>query len=180
MNTTLRDVAKILSKSYGNLTYHYATKEDVIIALYKDLNSELTELQKPSGSENLLVYFLSLPSISYQITTKYLFFTLDFVEVKRNYPKVYAQISKSAEARKVKWLHLLKSLNELGYFKNLMDERELNYIMFLSGSVRSAYFQKLPREKYKESDYCLAVNLLLKPYLSEAGLKIYDNLPFLY
>ena len=37
MNVTLRDVAAQLDKSYGNITYHYPTKEAVITELFDDM-----------------------------------------------------------------------------------------------------------------------------------------------
>ena len=38
MNTTLRDVAKSMNKSYGNITYHFQTKEDVLFSLLDEMN----------------------------------------------------------------------------------------------------------------------------------------------
>ena len=53
MNTTLRDVAKYLNKSYGNITYHYATKEEVIFSLLNEMNEELLSLQQFDENENI-------------------------------------------------------------------------------------------------------------------------------
>ncbi|UTW61542.1 TetR/AcrR family transcriptional regulator [bacterium SCSIO 12741] len=175
MNITLRDVAKENKKSYGNVTYHYPTKEDVIMELHQDMNAELTALQKPTSQEDLLVYFLTLPSISYAITLKYLFFSIDFIEIKRNFQKVYAEAMKAAETRKESWLQLLNKLNEQGHFKEEMSDEDLHYIMYLSGSARTAYFQMYPSDVYNEKAYCQMVNRLLKPYLSDGGMKVYDG-----
>lgn len=176
LNITLRDVAKTLDKSYGNITYHYPTKEDLVRELYQDMNSELTALQNPTEGDNLLVYFLTLPSISYPIALRYLFFSVDFIEIKRNFSKVYEEVITSGEVRKLKWLQLLKSLNDQGYFRNEMSDEELFYIMYLSGSARTAYFQLYPYGAYNEKTYCQMVNMLLKPYLSEKGLYIYNEI----
>ncbi|MEM6735987.1 MAG: helix-turn-helix domain-containing protein [Bacteroidota bacterium] len=174
-NITLRDVSKKLNKSYGNLTYHYPTKQDVILELHRDMNLELTKLQRPSDNLNLLAYFLALPAMSYSITLKYLFFSIDFTEIKRNFSDVYSEIYMSTETRRSKWLSLLKKLKKQGYFNQNIKDDELNYIMFLSGSARTAYFQTLPASAYNEKAYCKMVNMLLKAYLSEAGIKIYDD-----
>jgi AcrR family transcriptional regulator len=53
MNTTLRDVAKSMNKSYGNITYHFQTKEDVLFSLLDEMNKELIALQEIKESENL-------------------------------------------------------------------------------------------------------------------------------
>jgi len=51
MNITLREIAEKLNKSYGNITYHFATTEVLINDLFEDMNTELVVLQnKINGS----------------------------------------------------------------------------------------------------------------------------------
>lgn len=76
MNTTLRDVAKSMNKSYGNITYHFQTKEDVLFSLLDEMNKELIALQEIKESENLLLYFFNLPNSNYSISLEYLFLSL--------------------------------------------------------------------------------------------------------
>ena len=175
-NITLRDVAKSLQISYGNVTYHYPTKLHVLKELYHDMVVELTARQRPSDDKELLEYILSLPSISYLIELKYLFFSIDYTEIKRNYTALYEEIANATEVRKTKWLIILKKLNSLGVFKRELNDKELYYIMFLSGSIRTAYFQAFPFEAYDEKQYCEMVNMLLKPYLSKSSLTIYHKI----
>jgi AcrR family transcriptional regulator len=175
MNVTLRDVGKELKKSYGNLTYHFATKEILIKELHEDMNKELQELQSPNEKEDLLLYFLMLPSISFEITVKYLFFMIDFVEIKRNFPIIFKTMSDLAVQRKIKWKMLLQKLQALGYLNNSLEDQDLEYIMFLSGSVRAAYFQIQHASTYNKSDFVIFVNNLLKPYLSDKGLLVFKE-----
>lgn len=174
-NVSLRDVGKELNRSYGNLTYHYPTKEDLVLEIYKEMNIELTDLQSPSAYENMLMYFLTLPLISYEISLKYLFFTVDFVEIKRNFPRVYSKIVMSQDKRKQMWLQLLKKLHADGFLIDSLIEDDLMYLMFLSGSIRSSYFQLLPTSQYNKIEFSKTVNRLLKNYLSRKGLKVYDD-----
>ena len=175
-NVSLRDVGKELNRSYGNLTYHYPTKEDLVLEIYKEMNVELTDLQSPSAYENMLMYFLTLPLISYEISLKYLFFTVDFVEIKRNFPRVYSKMVMSQDKRKQMWLQLLKKLHADGFLIDSLIEDDLMYLMFLSGSIRSSYFQLLPTSQYNKIEFSKTVNRLLKNYLSRKGLKVYDDL----
>ncbi len=85
MNVTLRDVAKYLNKSYGNVTYHFPIKEDVISDLLGEMNEELLLLQEVDENKDLLLYLFNLPSSNYSISVKYLFFIVDYLELKRNY-----------------------------------------------------------------------------------------------
>ncbi len=174
-NVSLRDVGKELKRSYGNLTYHYPTKEDLVLEIYKEMNVELTDLQSPAAYENLLTYFLTLPLMSYDISLKYLFFTVDFVEIKRNFPRVYSKMVMSQDERKQIWLKLLKKLYAEGFLIDSLIEDDFMYLMFLSGSIRSSYFQLLPTSQYNKTEYCKTVNQLLKNYLSQKGLKVYDD-----
>jgi len=175
LNVTLRDIAKALNKSYGNLTYHYPTKEDLVLALYHEMNGELTELQLPESNRDLLSYFMSLPSVSYDISLKYLFLTVDFVEIKRNFPKVYAIMTVLQEERQLKWLKLLNQLHTEGFLKDSLSEEDLRYIMLLSASIRTSYFQFQSNTLYSKTTYSKTVNQLLKYYLSDKGRKVYHE-----
>ncbi len=175
MNVTLREVADGLKKSYGNITYHFATKAVLIEALFEDMNRELSALQQPSFEVDLLRYFLRLPSDSYGITTKYLFFTVDQLYIKRNYPELFKHMDRTHKERGAKWLQLLMRLRDEGFLQQDLLLEDLQYIMLLSVSVRSTYFQMKEPSTYDEASFVAAVNQLLKPYLSKKGLQIYQS-----
>lgn len=175
MNVTLREVAASLDKSYGNITYHFTTKAMLIETLFEDMNQELSALQQTAPDVDLLTYFLSLPAYSYDITLKYLFFTIDYVELHRNYPDFFTIVHKLNEERRVKWLRLLLLLRDQGYLRSDLKEADLNYIMLLSVSVRATYFQMKDQHTYDKVEYAQTVNQLLKPYLSDQGLAIFQR-----
>ncbi|HEY1046766.1 MAG TPA: TetR/AcrR family transcriptional regulator, partial [Bacteroidia bacterium] len=71
-NITLRDVAAALGKSYGNITYHYANKENLLEALYFDMLLELNLISaglKPGN--NLLELILKAPEHTFDLSIKY-------------------------------------------------------------------------------------------------------------
>lgn len=175
MNTTLRDVAKYLNKSYGNITYHFTNKEEVVFNLLNEMNEELISLQQFDETENILLYLLNLPAYNYSISVKYLFFMIDYLEIKRNFPEIQKKIDSLNNGRKEKWMTILLQIKEQGYFDERITNRDLGYIMFLSYSVRVTYFQTEELSSYNESDYVIIVNSLIKPYLSKKGLNIYEK-----
>ena len=175
MNITLREVAKQLNKSYGNITYHYSTKEALLNELFEEMHAELSALQAPNPETNLLIYLLNLPAISYEITLKYLFFSLDTIEIKRNFNDLFQRFNAQTDLRKARWLQLLELLRHQGYFRDSVTTQDLNYLMFLSGSSRTAYFFVTEEQAYNKADFVKLVNLLLKPYLSESGLALYQQ-----
>lgn len=175
INITLRDVAKSINKSYGNITYHFSTKEDLILHLFNQMNNELLVLQDYDQNENIMVYLLNLPSLNYSISLKYLFFITDSLEIKRNYPKLQNNNILKTEERRAKWLKILQLINENKYFRDKITNNDLEYIMFLSYSVRISYFQTLELKNYSKTNFTLFVNKLIEPYLSKKGKRVYKE-----
>ncbi len=175
-NVTLREVAKQLNKSYGNVTYHFSNKEALITALFTDMNRELSQLQslfKPE--QNLMVFFLLLPEHSFDISTKYLFFSKDFVELKRSFPDFFKEVEALNNGRKADWLKLLLQLQQEGYLSLTLTVEDLDYIMELSAAARLFYFQSNEWGQLNKSIYVKKVNKLLRPYLTRKGVKTYDG-----
>ncbi len=174
VNVTLREVANHLDRSYGNITYHFPSKEDLLLAIFEDMNEELMSLSLATIPKNdLLKYFLKLPEYSFDITLKYLFFNQDFLEIKRHYPSLFAKSQQLNKIRKDKWLSLLIELREDGFLKDSLENDDLEYIILISTSVRLFYFQSLDYKMYDKISFSNYVNRLLKPYLSKKGLEIY-------
>ena len=176
-NITLREVAKELEKSYGNVTYHFSTKEKLINDLFEDMNKELTELQTMYlPSKNLLEFFLLLPDYSFDITIKYLFFYKDYVEIKRTYPLFFKKVEIANSNRKSKWLLLLIELQKQGFLSQTLIESDLEYIMELSVGIRLFYFQEKEWNEFDKAFFREKVNRLLYPYLSTLGQGLYTAL----
>lgn len=161
-----------MKRSYGNITYHYPTKEDVISSLFEEMNGELASLQSPKDSSNLMLYLLELPKFSFDITVKYLFFTLDYNELKRNYSTLFSRVNTLNEERGRKWKLLLIHLRDERFLKKELTNDDLDFIMFLSVSVRGTYFQITDNDSYSKTKYVSILNLMLKPYLCTKGLSV--------
>lgn len=175
MNVTLRDVAKSMKRSYGNITYHYPTKENVLTSLFEEMNNELTSLQSPKDASNLMHYLLELPKFSFDITVKYLFFTLDYNELKRNYSILFSRVDTLNEERWRKWKLLLIYLRDERFLMEELTNDDLDFIMFLSVSVRGTYFQITENRFYSKTEYSLILNQMLKPYLCTKGLSVLNS-----
>jgi AcrR family transcriptional regulator len=175
MNVTLRDVAKSMNKSYGNITYHFPTKEDVITSLFEEMNMELAALQSSNDLSNLMRYLLELPAFSFDINLKYLFLTIDYNELKRNFPNLFEKVKTLNEAGNLKWKELLKYLRDENYLNQNISNDDLDYLMFLSVSIHFAYFQKTDSHAYQKTEFTKMVNQMVQPYLSEKGLVVYNN-----
>ncbi len=181
MQVTLRDVAKALNKSYGNITYHFPKKEDLIIALYFDMVKSLQPISKSIFEQAPnLISLLKAPATTFDISSKYVFLFKDYVALIRNYAIIAQTAKESNRQRKESFLEYLLILQEKGYLQASLNKDDLDYLMELSGAMRTFFFLQNKSEhlplKEQKSTYINYVNKLLFPYLSEKGQKIYRDL----
>lgn len=178
-NVTLREVAKELGISYGNVTYHYKTKKDVIESLYEDMLLETKQIMQTFDMTNLFKGILEAPKLTFLISMKYLFFYVDFVEVKRSYIELAKLIEKDNEERKFGYLLLLHQLQKEGILREELTQSDLDYLMNLSGAMRTFFFINLPSNNFKDNDletkYVNYVNQLVYPYLTQKGIEKYKE-----
>lgn len=176
MNVTLRDVAADLKKSYGNITYHYRTKEVLIAELYADMITELIAIsQKLAQSEDVFRSILQAPGLTYELSVKYLFLFKDYVEIMRHFEDLADEVEKNNLRRKQLLLYTLKELQRQELLQpDLMDE-DLNYLMEISGAIRTFYFMQRSHDAVNQADsktmYVNYTNHLLFPYLTPLGKK---------
>lgn len=176
-NVTLREVAKALSISYGNVTYHYKTKNALILSLYLDMLEETELVIHTFESENLFVGLLEAPKHTFKISLKYLFLYVDFVEIKRSYIDIANLLEEGIAKRKKGYIQILKQLQVEGVLRKELTDDDFDYLMDLSGAVRTFYFINLSPSSFLntdlESDYVSYVNNLIYPYLTPEGVKSY-------
>ncbi|NVK52263.1 MAG: TetR/AcrR family transcriptional regulator [Flavobacteriaceae bacterium] len=178
-NVTLREVAKELDISYGNVTYHFKTKKEVIELLYEDMLAETKQILQTFDMSNLFKGVLEAPKLTFQIAMKYLFFYVDYVEVKRSYIKLAIRIEKDNEERKFGYLLLLNQLQKKGVLRGELTQSDLDYLMNLSGAMRTFFFINLHPDNFNDVDlekkYVNYVNQLVYPYLTQKGIEKYKE-----
>lgn len=178
LNVTLRDVAKALNKSYGNLTYHFKNKEVLIGELYEDMVSELESVRYTFKPDRLFQSLLEAPEHTFALSLKYLFFYADFVEIRRKYPDLFEKVHQQNNQRKQGYLQILKQLQVENYLQPDLKDDDLDYLMDLSGSMRTFFFLNLHPDEFKSSSlkarYVEWVNKLVWPYLTDKGKQAYQ------
>jgi AcrR family transcriptional regulator len=181
LNVTLRDVAADISRSYGNITYHFKNKEVVVEAIYYEMLDELSLINKNimESEEGLFSKILMAPSQTFDLTMKYLFLYVDFVEIRRNFNKIYKHIDENNKIRMNLWLVTLKELQNQKYLRSDLNDEDLFYLMELSGVMRTFFFLKLNKKDLQnrslKSEYVTYVNKLLYPYLTAQGKSEYQK-----
>lgn len=180
MNVTLRDVAAALQKSYGNITYHYASKEVLIQDLYKELQSALEQLGQSFGEEEeLLRDFIQAPRATYECSLKYRFFYSDYLELQRHFPKFMQEVQMQQRQSMQFYREKLVKLQNMGLLRSDLPAGSLENLMLLSGLVRTFFFIQSPpamTDSHAEAcRYFTQLNLLLWPYLSPAGVAAFQK-----
>jgi AcrR family transcriptional regulator len=183
-SVTLREVAKAMNKSYGNITYHFPTKEKLIEELYQEYRTEIQQVSQAFFGEenlenNLFLAILKSPFYTFDISLSYLFFFKDYVFLLREYEELAKKINQENEQRKAILKSILMQLVENGIFRKEFEEKEIIYLMELSGAMRTFFFMQLRNEEFEKpslkNEYVNYVNRLMFPYLSEKGRVIFEE-----
>ncbi|MEL7530691.1 MAG: TetR/AcrR family transcriptional regulator [Bacteroidota bacterium] len=89
-NVSLRQLAKSMEMSDGNLRYHFKTKAELVKKLYFELVESFDRLilDLQSGAHTQLSFLFQSALNSYQQLFAYRFFMLDFVNLMRFYPEI--------------------------------------------------------------------------------------------
>lgn len=118
-NTSMRDIAKALDISVGNLTYHFKKKEDLMFALLQlpDFASRPLE----SNYEELFDLFKAMLE---SLVVNEFFYVED--ELGKCTEEFYQQNIDNVNAIEVHLKNSLKRLSETGYFVPWKDTEELN------------------------------------------------------
>jgi AcrR family transcriptional regulator len=170
---TSRHIAAEMGISHGNLDYHYKTKEDMILAIYKKMRKEMSESygdRKPgvSSMEHFHLLLIQLEDFQY----RYRFFNMDVLEISRSYPKTRRLLQKTFELRKQQMFDLFKEFIEDRYLefpKEIVFERVQHIIRIV---ITFWLSQREILSTYKFTDKGEMVEtvwILIEPYLTETG-----------
>jgi AcrR family transcriptional regulator len=177
---TLRDIAHAMDRSYGNLTYHFASKELLVEALYADMVQALSAVSAAfTLAQDPLAQILRSPQQTFAISLQYLFLFRDYLDVVRSYPKLAETIHVSNATRKQRLRAVLTDLRTQGFLRHELQEADIDYLMELSGAMRTFFFMQFGNGDLQrpglEAAYVHYVNRLLYPYLSVAGQTVYHE-----
>lgn len=170
VNITLRDVAKELGKSYGNITYHYPSKKIVLEKLLEDFHAKLDLIKKDFNSTNdHFSSYKSWPADVFKVLDRYSFFISDHLELQRSFPEftVKFDIDNSLfKSLKMDKLHILK---QEGYLIKNMSEDKMLHLVNLEKASTIFYFQNHSVRHRKIEDYKKSINWILYPHLTDKG-----------
>lgn len=124
--TTTNHIAKAMNISPGNLYFHYANKEEILLHLFKKMSAETYQLWKPTRISKASPFVFI--DENFEIYWRYRFFHREMYALRRKDP----QLSRMWKSHIVKMMLLMKLLYRrwvrLGYMSPITDTAEMLYV----------------------------------------------------
>ena len=172
---TLRQIAKDLGISQGNLNYHFPKKSEIILSLYTDLVLSLDEKFSNLKKENLCLRDIFNNNIELiKCFYNYRFILLDFRQIMSDYPAIKKNYLWIQEKRKEQFLGLIEGLVQTKIIREeeYKGEYENVYIrLTIIGDFWMSYAEIRDELSGKSwmYDYSFYLLEILYPYLTSLG-----------
>lgn len=174
---TTRDIASSMSISQGNLHYHFANKEVIILRLFEDF---LSKIDRASSfeSKNEFTRELVLKSMksNYKIMYAYRFFFKENKAVWRRLPEIRTGTTTLLERKKNDIKSLIRSYQKLGV---LRDEFSSDQIDFLTDQFIFTISSWLTASEYMNKKTGYFVDYTFRtwlPYLTNDEMKRWEKI----
>ncbi len=180
-NITSRHIGDEINISHGNLEYHFPNKESILFAIYRQMREEMSSLY-PDRKEDILNPIEHLHRILVRLEgfqTEYSFFSLDLMDICRDYEKVNAVLVDNMQIRKGQMVGFFQRFVELGYMN---PEPANGYYARLQHTIRILLTFWKPQEVVvanmdfnKKGEMVRHVWELLISHFTEKGMAEYKN-----
>lgn len=140
VNVRLQHIADEAFVSVGNLAYHYANKEAIVLALYEALSSEQQALLAEYRIVPLFDNIDHLIRRTFQLQQQYIFFYLDILEITRAYTSV-------GQA------HRVRILSQMAQLQGMLDFNAARGA--LVAEPLPGHFEKLALQLWMSMDFWL-------------------------
>ncbi|MEP0711326.1 TetR/AcrR family transcriptional regulator [Algoriphagus sp.] len=170
---TSRHIAAKMGISHGNLDYHYKTKEDIILAIYEKMRSEMSDYfisRKPEYSSIEHVHLLLIQLEEFQY--RYRFINLDVLEISRTYLNITSLIQKTSEYRKLQMDALFEEFLSDEYMLRIEPEtrESVQHLIRIIITFWLSQREVLASNKFTEKGAMVkSIWALITPYLTEKG-----------
>jgi AcrR family transcriptional regulator len=178
-NVTSRHIASKMGISHGNLDYHYNTKEDIILAIYDKMRSEMTESygSRKEGASAIEQFHILIQQLE-EFQYKYRFFNLDVLEVTRSFPSISELIQETFIKRKKTTIQLFQEFISSGFMVE-MEESELERLEHIIRMIITFWLsQREVMSSYKFSEMGSMVKsiwTIINPHLTDLGIEEYEK-----
>lgn len=169
-NLRLQQLAKAMSISAGNLTYHFPRKEALVEALYEQFSSDLSMITKEFKTPADLRSIESQLLAFYNFQQRYRFLYLDLLELNRSYPALAIRHQKHIQAQIDGILNTFIFNIDSGFLKRMEENvyQQLAHQFWMTIVFWSVQME-LRGQKNAPHAMIKATSDLLAPYLTTKG-----------
>ncbi|NIG56450.1 TetR/AcrR family transcriptional regulator [Chitinophaga sp. Cy-1792] len=174
---TIRHIAKEIGISHGNLQYHYKNTEELILALFGQLSSEMDQLMTAAAAPAIPSFHAFRQDLqkAFTIFYKYRFIFLHFVAIVQRVPEIKTRYNSMDEFRGQQFSHMFASYREMGIFRNDIPTqiwKELISLLYITSDFWLAHNEiKLGLQDQAAVDhYVQLISNMFYPYLTEKGV----------
>lgn len=177
-HVSLRDIASAIGISQGNLTYHYKTKQTLMMAIYEQMLAESQTYIMPGGFLTLH-HFEQMLLKFYDYQHQYRFFFIDIVHIARTYPDLALIYEKSVYQRMDDGRKLIDYYVETGRMKpegEFIDYERLGHSMWMTSAFWLSQREIIPNAQVQDVSPIKHLWMMLMPYLTEKGVEEYREI----
>ncbi|MEL6675718.1 MAG: TetR/AcrR family transcriptional regulator [Bacteroidota bacterium] len=183
-----RNISEEMGISYGNLCYHFPRKDDIILQLYRDMQTEL-DLEVANLKAEIFRFDFMVRSLRkmLEVHYRYKFIFLDLSSLSRKFPFIQEHARRQYQFRVAICREIYDFLMQEGYLK--MEKKEGHYdklvhsvLMILNAWIVDSeiYYEGSENKKvdhYLEMIYRFVSSSLTKEG-AEAFMKVYLDPPW--
>ncbi|HET6510927.1 MAG TPA: TetR/AcrR family transcriptional regulator [Candidatus Kapabacteria bacterium] len=180
----IRELARELGLSPGNVSYYFPTKEDLVIEISKRLSTGNTQLFHQVTEDVSIQSFMQLFLTAFTNLWNYRCLFTSFVHIMKHYPSLGERYRELQQKRRADLAHDLEELSRLGYLKRSLTKEEIGQLVMTIAYQARFWVQEaevlmhdVPREKVVAHHVGLIAGLLL-PYSTAKGrqhLEVYSK-----
>jgi AcrR family transcriptional regulator len=175
-NVKVRDLAKYLDMSPGNITYYFPNNKDMLNAIY---NYILKHIKASSMENHFLVHQgkgVEPIKIYLEVVSRFRFFYKDIISILKAYPEIAQKHQKIVNRQ----IEIIESLFFISVGKEYLRREEIPgmYRALAEAITHTLHFwlnqQTLKGKTDDDFEGALAhIDKLIYPYYTKKGLKIY-------
>lgn len=173
-DTTLRNIARRLEMSQGNLNYHFRLKEDIVEALYFELAAKMDEgMQQVGESTSLLGLLFDSYRRVMEGMYEYRFLLRDFYKVMREQEVIRQHYRQLQAKREKEFLLIVSALRQRGILRKEAFPEEYRRFFQRMNILGDNWINTLetldPATTPTIDHYAALLFESIFPYLTEAG-----------
>ena len=176
-----RTISEEMKISYGNLCYHYARKDDIILALYVNMEAEMNEKLENMKQEIFRFDFMvaSLKQLM-EVYYKYRFVYLGMTKVTREFEPIREHAKNLFEQNRKVLRTMAVFLTESGFWKyeHVKGHNEMlihNLLLILNAWIADSELFYEGKEEDKIDYYLEMLYTCIRGSLTKKGLEAFNE-----